>query len=515
MNEKDKKKEHRKEGDFILDLIENSRAGGIFVDERREIKFCNRTVSNLFGYPAKEIVGKRTDVLYGDRRNDKSNKKEIYDILEKKGFHVGFAEGIKRDGEKVELKISTFLVKPNNGAVIFIEKNREMPHPHINRKSFLENLLDNIPDMIYCKDRDGKFLLVNKAHAGALGLEVDDVIGKSDRDFFPEHLAEQYSKDDEDVMGKGEPLVSKITKAVRPDGGNTYVSTTKVPCFDDKGEIIGLIGITRNITEQLVAEEELRLYKEKLEKMVEERTKELENSNEKLRSMYDIKSRFTSNVSHELRTPLTAIRESIDLVMDGSTGEINDEQGSFLSMAKNNVDRLTRLINDVLDFQKLESGKMKFDLQNNDINDAVNEVYQIMKTPAQDKGLELICKTGKDLGNTLLDKDKVIQVVTNLVNNAIKFTEQGTVLIKTFREGYELHVEVTDTGTGIREEDISRLFNEFEQVGEHAGKNTGGSGLGLAISKEIIEKHGGRIWIESAMGEGSTFHFTLPVKSAN
>ena len=234
---------------------------------------------------------------------------------------------------------------------------------------------------------------------------------------------------------------------------------------------------------------------------------------EKLKETMKMKSEFTSTVSHELRTPLTAIKEGIALVLDGLAGDINEEQEELLGIAKKNVDRLARLINDVLDFQKLDSGKMKFNLEANDINQIVKDIYEMMASPAKNLGIDILLERDQNLPKARFDNDKITQVLTNLVNNAMKFTEKGNIIIKTSKTEDGIGVSVSDTGPGIKKEDQSKVFDSFEQLGHGGERKTGGTGLGLAISKEIVERHGGRIWVESKHDKGSKFMFTLPIYS--
>jgi signal transduction histidine kinase len=236
--------------------------------------------------------------------------------------------------------------------------------------------------------------------------------------------------------------------------------------------------------------------------------RELKESNEKLKEVAKTKSAFTSMVSHELRTPLSALKESVSLVSEGVVGEVNEEQKSFLDIAKSNVDRLARLINQVLDFQTLESGKMVFNMQENEINEVVREVRQSMVSLAEKKNLQFSLELSENLPKVRFDRDKINQVLTNLVGNSIKLTEKGSITIATGIGDNIIHVWVKDTGPGIKEEDMPRLFQQYEQL----ERKVGGTGLGLAISLEIIKAHGGKIWAESKFSEGTTFHFVLPIK---
>lgn len=228
---------------------------------------------------------------------------------------------------------------------------------------------------------------------------------------------------------------------------------------------------------------------------------------DEVKRLLQVKTQFTSMVSHELRTPLSAIKEGISLVSEGIAGPVNEEQKRFLGIAKGNVDRLARFINEVLDFQALTSGKMEYKLQETDINEVVREVHEVMISLAEEKDLDFLLRLEDDLPKISIDRDKIIQVLTNLVNNALKFTEKGGITITTGRGDNFIQVSVKDTGAGIKKEDFPKLFQQFAQL----ERRTGGSGLGLAICKEIIEAQRGKTWVESEFGKGSTFHFILPI----
>ncbi|MFN7170898.1 MAG: ATP-binding protein, partial [Candidatus Omnitrophota bacterium] len=245
-------------------------------------------------------------------------------------------------------------------------------------------------------------------------------------------------------------------------------------------------------------------------------TTELQRANEYLKRLSKIKSDFVSVVSHELRTPLTSIRESISLILDGEAGEINSEQMKFLRIAEKNVERLTNLINDILDFSKLESGGTSVNPRRVSLNQLVNNVYETMYPAIQDKTIEVRMELSQEMPEVWVDPEKISQVLTNILSNAIKFTPLGgTVWIKTkpvFSEEKEyVEVSVRDTGPGIAAEDIPKLFTPFSQLGSPLTRKSGGTGLGLAISKNIVELHGGSIGVESELGKGSEFSFRIPV----
>ncbi len=240
----------------------------------------------------------------------------------------------------------------------------------------------------------------------------------------------------------------------------------------------------------------------------------LQKKMEEVEQLYKLKSEFTSTVSHELRTPLTAIKEGISLVLDGSTGEISEEQKEFLGIAHRNVDRLGRLINHVLDFSKMTAKKVELNKERVQINDIVSQVVDIYRLVVEKKGLLLkVDVSATDELFVECDPDRINQVITNLLNNAVKFTDQGMIKVKTLMDPStnSVRVMVQDTGPGIAREDITRLFQPFSQVGR-GKETTGGTGLGLAICREIVEQSGGKIWVDSVQGAGAAFYFSLPIE---
>jgi signal transduction histidine kinase len=269
----------------------------------------------------------------------------------------------------------------------------------------------------------------------------------------------------------------------------------------------------------LKTQEMLERLSKGLEAQVRERTVDLTMAKDRLdkytrelEGALVVKTDFISMASHELRTPLAAIKEGIGIVLAGKTGPVNERQEEFLDMAKRNLDRLSRLITDILDFQKLEYGKMALKIEPHDINEVVREVCNTMMSLAQEKGLGFIAELAVNLPPIKFDKDKITQVITNLLSNAIKFTEKGSITVTTGKGQNVIQVSVADTGPGIKEEEMPLLFQKFTQLEKGLERKTGGSGLGLTISKEIVEMHNGKIWAESKVGEGSTFYFILPIK---
>ena len=253
-----------------------------------------------------------------------------------------------------------------------------------------------------------------------------------------------------------------------------------------------------------------------LEKEIGERKRvgeELRQVNERLKELDKLKTEFVNTVNHELRTPLTSIKEGINLVLDGSAGPVTGDQATFLQIAKNNIDRLHRLINNLLDISKIEAGRMELHPTRFHLSLLVEEGISLHRLKAKEKGVHLSLSTIPDLLPVEVDRDRMLQVLSNLVNNAIKFTPNGgeVRLITRPWDGQFVCICVQDSGPGIRQEDQNKLFGKFQQIGDEKQRKTGGTGLGLAICKAIVEAHGGKIWIESEVGKGSRFYFTVPV----
>jgi signal transduction histidine kinase len=233
---------------------------------------------------------------------------------------------------------------------------------------------------------------------------------------------------------------------------------------------------------------------------------------EKLIETMELKSQFISTVSHELRTPLTAIREGINIILEGMAGRVKKKQKNFLELAKRNVDRLSMLINNVLDIQKLESGRMKFAPMPNNVGQIIQEAADTMKLFADKHKVKLLVNPATDLKEAVFDRNHIIQVLTNLLSNAIKFTpESGRVLLEAVRQNNEIVITVSDTGMGIPRDDLPKIFERFYRV-RRPGKEIAGTGLGLAIVAQIINQHNGRIIVDSVLNKGTTFTVYLPVR---
>jgi signal transduction histidine kinase/CheY-like chemotaxis protein len=303
-------------------------------------------------------------------------------------------------------------------------------------------------------------------------------------------------------------------------------------------EMIELLHIKDKVNKEYA--HQLELMNKNLEKKVEERTFEIANKNveltikqrqlqkayEHLKQLDQLKSDFLSSVSHELRTPLTSIlgfakiiKKNYNKLIDSVGERITEPKlKRYIPRIEGNLkiiiqegERLTRLINDVLDISKIESGKMQWNEEKLDMNRLLQEIIDITRGFFVEKAdVEFLTDIEENLGEITIDKDRITQVVNNLISNSIKFTEEGYVKLRAFRKNGSIQIEVEDTGEGISEEDQEQIFEKFKQVGDTLTNKPKGTGLGLPICKEIVEHYGGRIWVKGEPGDGSCFKFILP-----
>lgn len=391
---------------------------------------------------------------------------------------------------------------------------KEEQKENFDQKVYLESIMSSMTDSLIVINPDATLRSVNKAALDLLGYKEDELIGQPMEKIF---LQEEERKEEENALHKYFQEI--IAAGVAYNIGLTFLTKEgkEIPInfsgalIQQDGKIVGIVGVARDMRQIMAVISDL----EKKDRELEEHSKSLTRLQRAMLHMMDdlqeasrARAQFTGMVSHELRTPLAIIKEGVSVVLDKTIGNINKEQQKYLDIVKKNVDRLDRLISGVLDFQTLESGRMKFKMEPNDISEVAREIQQAMIPLAEKKNLDFVCQLGKDLAGVKFDRDKIIQVLTNLANNAFKFTDKGSITIITGKEGNFIQVAVKDTGPGIKEEDMPKLFQQFTQL----QRKVGGTGLGLSICKQIIEAHKGKIWAESEFGKGTAFYFTIPIR---
>ncbi len=254
-------------------------------------------------------------------------------------------------------------------------------------------------------------------------------------------------------------------------------------------------------TQSALAIQNARLFRE-----IEDKSGQLEAANQH-------KSEFLANMSHELRTPLNAIIGFSEVLLERMFGELNEKQNEYVDDVLSSGRHLLSLINDILDLSKIEAGRMDLELAQFDIPLAVENTITLVRERASRHGISLHREVDKRLGDFVGDERKIKQILLNLLSNAVKFTsEGGRVEVKAVMADGPVEISVSDTGIGIAPEDQEKIFEEFRQVGTDYAQKREGTGLGLTLTKKFVEIHGGKIWVKSEPGKGSTFTFTLPIQ---
>ncbi|MEO7190213.1 MAG: two-component regulator propeller domain-containing protein [Vicinamibacterales bacterium] len=368
------------------------------------------------------------------------------------------------------------------------------------QRSFLRTVIDVNPSFIFAKDRDGRFTLANRAVADAYGTTPENVIGKTDADFLGPEGGERFRSDDLEVLDSGVPKVIPEEEFVDRTGHVRWNQVLKLPMVGADGSVRQLLGIATDITLQRQA------------------TAELQSAKEVAEAATTAKSSFLANMSHELRTPMNAVIGMTDLLLDTS---LSSEQREYVETVRTGGESLLAVINDILDFSKIESGKLELDLHPFALRQCLEGALDLLAAAAAGHGLELACVIEDTVPQAILaDSTRLRQILVNLLSNAVKFTHEGEVVVTVASKmcdatRCELHFTVSDTGIGIPDDKIDLLFRSFSQVDSSTTRQYGGTGLGLAISRRLAELMGGRMWVESEVGTGSRFHFTVLVSAAS
>ena len=492
--------------DFTTTLQEvywNSLDGIVIADKNTVITDVNPAYEAVTGFNREELIGQKTNIIRSGLTPPEVFR-EMWDQLATRGKWVGEIINRHKNGSLWYSFLSITKVVNEAGETVAyvgmarditrrkemeqqlrqnlveIQTAREMADAQANR---LRSILESVGEAIIMVDNLGLCVVANHQVGSVLGLPAEQIIGKS--------IHELRSVGARLFRGNG-----ALTWSPGPGGGPPIEIETQIvetreekarvfhefaaPVQDEAGRVIGRIYVYRDITKETEVDR--------------------------------MKSEFIATVSHELRTPMTSIKGSLGLVLGGVAGDLPADAKDLLAIAQNNTDRLIRLINDILDISRIEAGKMEIKRAPIAASDAILRAVQELEGFARQRDIKITIEAPEELPRVMADADRLQQVLVNLISNAVKFSPPSTeVTLRSFLEHGQIHIQVIDRGPGIARDQQNAIFEKFHRVDNAASRKTGGTGLGLAICKAIVEEHGGHIWVESEVGEGSVFTFTLPV----
>ena len=490
-------------------ILDSGLDAWIEVDAANIISAWNARAGAMFGWTAADAIGQPLEMITPERLRE-TLRKTLNSVQREESDHWTApipAKGLHRDGHEFPAEITMALLPagPKRRIAILVRdltRHRQVENELRESEQRSQSILDHIEDGYFEVDLSGKYLEVNEAFCRMFGYSKNDLLGQSYRSFFPADEAQRTYDVFHQVYLTGKPNAWFEYSFNALDGSERCAEISICLIRNAKGEPLGFRGIQRDCTERKRFQKELANAK----MAAEAARKAAEAANR-------AKSEFLANMSHEIRTPMNGIVGMTELAL---STELTDEQRSFLSTVRSSADSLLAIINDILDYSKIEAGKIVLDPIAFDLEECVGNAIRNLAISAHKKRLELILQVDPAVPRNLVgDTTRLRQVLLNLVGNAIKFTEAGEVALTILLEEESsddamLRFSVRDTGIGIAGDKQDKLFQVFEQADSSTTRKYGGTGLGLAISKRIVELMGGKMWLESSLGAGSTFHFVVP-----
>jgi PAS domain S-box-containing protein len=468
----------------------------VITDAEGIIEWVNPAFTMITGYSYRDAISQPTNLLKSGL-HDEVFYQNLWQTILSGQVWQGEMVNRRRDGSLYDEDVTITPMANEKGEIdkfIAIKQDvterKKAEGEVLRQKQYFETLVQANPIAVVLLDLNHEIIDCNLAFEYLFGYKEAEVLGKNLDDIIVQkeevETAAKYSK----AVDLGQ-LVHKKTRRQRKDGSLVDVEIFAMPVFVD-GEKVALFALYHDISELVQARQEAE-------------------------SAAQAKADFLANMSHEIRTPLNAVIGMTSLLLDTP---LNDEQREFAQTVRRSGDGLLSVINDILDFSKIEAGKLKLEQQPFSVHDVIETSMDLITPNAAEKGLELAYWVEGAVPRAIIgDVTRVRQILVNLLGNAVKFTEDGEIVVQADGEArddgfFEIHFSVRDTGIGIPEERQSALFRSFSQVDASTTRRFGGTGLGLAISKQLVELMGGKIWLESKVGEGSIFHFKFPVEKA-
>ncbi|HCL04820.1 MAG TPA: hypothetical protein DHW64_02145 [Chitinophagaceae bacterium] len=487
-------------------IIENASVVMYTTDENGTITFANSQVGDLTGYTVEELIGKDFSFLLHP-----SWLQQVFNHYSNQFQHripsttLEFITRTKSGQQKWVEQTAQLLMKDDHvlGYQCMVKDITEKKKIELELKESeqrrnenqlrLEAILENTTSLIFIKNLDGRYIMINRRFREVMGVSDEMVLHKTDYDFSEKETADHYKRLDDEVISTRKPVESE--EWVYGPEGRKNLLVIKFPLIDHRRKIFGISGIATDITDRV-------LYQQKL---IEAR-KNAEEAKQ-------LQEQFLANMSHEIRTPMNGIQGMTNLLMQT---ELNSQQKEFTGMIKRSVNNLLVIVNDILDFSKIKAGRLTIDKTAFSIREVLNNVKAQFEHEVSGKKLQLLIEYELTLPETVIgDPYRLNQVLVNVVGNAIKFTVAGEVHIKVEQLNQrdnksDFLFTVSDTGIGIPEDKTNVIFDAFTQAGPDIARNYGGAGLGLAICKGLVELQQGSITVSNIPGGGSVFSVSLP-----
>jgi two-component system, sensor histidine kinase and response regulator len=490
----------RYEEKLIFKSLVVERSGPMFwldLDEET-VAYANQAACDSLGYSAEEVAGMPLPrIVAGFSREraeavaDKLNNTEGREPIT---FERVFR---RKDGSVLDVEVTAFVARDEKRRLSIstfkdITRLKRAQQEKKRQQATLKSLINSIPDRIFYKDLEGRYLGCNAAFAAATGRTPEEICGLTAYDLFPRRTADE-------MVERQQSALTQLAESSHefwisyPDGQRVLFETKISPLWDEDGKARGLLGVSRNINERKKIEEEVRRAKETAEQATR------------------MKSDFLANMSHEIRTPMNAIIGLSHLVLKT---DLTARQRDYIAKVQSSGQHLLGVINDILDFSKVEAGKLDLEHTEFELEKLLDNTANLISEKSHAKGLEMVFEVAPDVPPNLVgDSLRLGQILLNYANNAVKFTDKGAIVIavrasERTEKDVLLHFRVQDTGIGLTSEQVSRLFRSFSQADASTTRRFGGTGLGLAICKRLAELMGGEVGVESELGKGSTFWFT-------
>ena len=472
---------------FVQFSLDKAKEAAFWFENDARITYVNESACKMLGYKKEQLLRmKLTDLEPGLGRG--GWEKRWRAIVEKKAMSFETTRR-RRDGTDIPVEVNANYLNYNGrefniSFVRDITERRKAEEMLKESEQKYRTLVENTADQIFMLDRRRRLLSINKAAASILGKTQDELAGRRISGAFPMEVAIRLSKMADSVLktGRGAFAEEKITSG----GREFYNSVQMNPVRDNAGAVIAAICTIRDISEQQKAREEREQMNQSREKIF-------------------------LNASHELKTPITPITMQVEMLQNGELGPINVKQNESLGLILSNMNRLNRLITDILEVSRIHAGAIQLSIKDEDIRGIIRAEISKFRPMADERGLVLTSDAASM--RVPCDAQRIGQVITNLLYNALKFTSHGSIAISAKKKKGMAVVGVSDTGIGISKQDIAKLFSPFVQVVPSYAMRKKGTGLGLSIARSLVEQHGGRIWVESGgPGKGAVFYFTLPLR---